>query len=63
MGGPRKSWDISRLKNRETQKLFENVKNKKLEEKTPTNNKEDEIEQEWNDMKSNLADTANQVLQ
>ena len=38
--------------------------NKKLEEKSPTNNNnEDEIEQEWNEMKSNLADTANEVLQ
>ena len=36
--------------------------NKKLEEKTSTNNKE-EIEHEWNDMKSSLADTANEVLQ
>ena len=47
---PGKNWDISKLKNRVTQKLFENVMNKKLEEKTPTNNIEDEIEQEWNDM-------------
>ena len=36
-GGPRKNWDISKLKNRETQNLFEIVINKKLEEKTPTN--------------------------
>ena len=50
--GPRKNWDLSKLKIRETQKLFENVMNKKLEEKTPTNNKEDEIEQEWNELKN-----------
>ena len=32
--------------------------NYKVEEKTSTNNKEDEIEQEWNNMKLSLADTA-----
>ena len=46
----------------ETQKLFQNVINRKLERKNNTNNK-DEMEHEWKVIKSNLADTANEVLQ